>query len=170
MATDTNSWFPLFEFQDWLYQSFLVLPTNEETDAKPGSAVTAKKWARGDFLCGQAFRGVGSSGTYTLTGVLRFAPGTELNVSANGVNGLGNNPSSFEATGTGTEGPTKGAIYQLSGWLFPELPIANAAARVHSVRGSVRAVRGPDTKPGTELGGMPVGIVGIFVIVSRGPA
>ena len=27
MTTDTDSWFPLFEFQDWFYQSFLVLPT-----------------------------------------------------------------------------------------------------------------------------------------------
>jgi hypothetical protein len=170
MATDTDSWFPLFEFQDWFYQSFLVLPTDEEINALPGSPVTAKKWARGDFLCGQAFGSASSPGPYTLNGILRFAPGVELNVSAKGVNGVGNEPAPFEATGTGTGGPTKGAIYQLAGWVFPELPIANAAGRILSIRGSVRVVRGSDTKPETELGGMPVGTVGTFVIVSRGPA
>lgn len=170
MATDTDTWFPLFEFQDWFYQSFLVLPTDEETDAPPGATVTAKKWAKGDFLCGQAFGSVGNPGAYTLNGVLRFAPGVELNVSAKGVNGLGNDPAPFEATGTGTGGPTKGAIYQLVGWVFPELQNAKASGRVRSIRGSVWAARGADTKPETELGGMPVGTVGTFVIVSRGPA
>jgi hypothetical protein len=47
MATDTDSWFPLFEFQDWFYQSFLLLPTTEETGALPGTAVTAKKMGKG---------------------------------------------------------------------------------------------------------------------------
>jgi hypothetical protein len=54
------------------------------------------------------FGGVGNPGPYTLDGVLRFAPGLQLNVSAKGVNGLGNAPASFEATGTGTEGATAG--------------------------------------------------------------
>ena len=161
MATDTDSWFPLFEFQDWIYQSFLVLPTPEENDALPGTAVTAKKWAKGTLLCGQAFK---TDDGYTLDGRLSFRPGVELAVSAKGTFGSGNAPATFEATGTGTEGPTKGAIYQLVGWVFPELPIVNAAGKVLSVRGSVRAVRGPNTKPETELGNMPVGTVGEFVI------
>jgi hypothetical protein len=165
MVTDANSsWFPLFEFQDYVYQSFLVLPTPEENSASPGTAVTAKKWAKGDFICGQAFGGVGSPGPYTLNGILRFAPGLELNVSAKGVNGLGNAPAPFEATGTGTEGATEGAVYSLIGWVFPEEPIVNQAARVLRVCGSVRAVRGPDTKPELDLGGMPLGTVGAFVI------
>lgn len=167
MAIDTDSWFPLFEFQDWFYQSFLVLPTDEENDALPGTTVTAKKWAKGEFLCGQAFK---TADGYTLGGTLSFRPGVELAVSAKGAFGIGNNPAPFEATGTGTEGPTKGAIYQLVGWVFPEQPIQNNAARVLSVRGSVRAVRGPDTKPENDLGGMPVGTVGTFLIVSRRPA
>ena len=170
MATDSGSWFPLFEFQDWFYQSFLVLPTTAEADAAPGTAVTAKKWAKGDFLCGQAFGSPGDTKPYSLSGVLRFAQGVELSVSVTGVNGLGTEPASFKATGTGTDGPTKGAIYELCGWVFPVLPLTNAAGKVLSVRGSVRAVRGSDTKPGTELGGMPVGTVGSFLIVSRGPA
>ncbi|MDF0677417.1 MAG: hypothetical protein P0120_24230 [Nitrospira sp.] len=167
MATDTDSWFPLFEFQDWFYQSFLVLPTPEENDALPGTVVTAKKWAKGDFLCGQAFK---TADGYILDGTLSFRPGIELAVSAKGAVGIGSNPAPFEATGTGTEGPTKGAIYQLVGWVFPGQPIQHGGGRVLSVRGSVRAVRGPDAKPETELGGMPVGTVGAFVIVSRGPA
>lgn len=167
MATDTYSWFPLFEFQDWFYQSFLVLPKAEEDSALPGTAVTAKKWAKGTLLCGQAFK---TADGYTLNGTLSFQPGVELVVSAKGTLGLGNAPATFEATGTGMEGPTKGAIYQLVGWVFPDEPIQNDAARVLSVRGSVRAARGPDTKPEIELGGMPVGTVGAFTIVSVGPA
>jgi hypothetical protein len=167
MATDTDSWFPLFEFQDWMYQSFLVLPTEEENDAQSGTAVTARKWAKGDFRCGQAFR---TADGYTLDGTLSFRPGVELTVSAKGTLGTGNNPAPFEATGTGTEGPIKGAIYQLVGWVFPQKPIHSGAARPLSIKGSVWAVRGPDTKPGFEPGGMPVGTVGAFIIVSRGPA
>ena len=43
----------------------------------------------------------------------------------------------------------------------------NGAAKVLVVQGSVRAVRGPDTKPEVELGGMPAGpTVGTFAIES----
>jgi hypothetical protein len=165
MTTNTDSsWFPLFEFQDYIYQSFLVLPMPEENAASPGATVTAKKWAKGDFICGQAFGGVGGSGAYSLDGILRFKPGVELKVSAKGFNGSGNAPASFEATGTGTEGPTKGAVYSLVGWVFPEEPMGEGSARVLMIRGSVRAVRGADTKPELDLGGMPLGTVGAFVI------
>jgi hypothetical protein len=168
MATDTDLWFPLFEFQDWIYQSFLILPTTEGDSALPGAAVTAKKWAEGEFLCGQAFN---TDGGYTLDGRLSFRPGVELEVSVKGTRGLGNAPASFEATGTGMKEPTKGSLYQLVGWVFPDEPIRNGAAKPLSIRGSVWAVRGPDTKPETELGGMPAKTtVGTFVIVSRGPA
>jgi hypothetical protein len=78
--------------------------------------------------------------------------------------GSGNAPATFEATGTGTEGITKGAIYRLFGWVFPEEPVVQGAARVLSIRGSVWAVRGPDAQPEIELGRMPVGTVGAFVI------
>jgi hypothetical protein len=84
---------------------------------------------------------------YTLDGTLSFRPGIELKVSAEGVLGSGNTPATFEATGVGTEGPTKGAIYELLGWVFAEQPIVAGGGRVLSVRGSVRALRGPDTKP-----------------------
>jgi hypothetical protein len=162
MTANTNSWFPLFEFQDWIYQSFLVLPTNEDNDAIPGSLVSAKKWAKGSLVCGQAFK---SEEGYSLTGRLSFRPGVELSVSAKGALGVGDDPAPFEAIGEGTDGPTKGSVYELSGWVFPEEPIQAGAAKVLSIKGSVRAVRGPDTKPETELGGTPAKVtVGTFVI------
>jgi len=162
MPVTNDSWFPLFEFQDWTYQSSLVLPTPAEKDAPPGGAVTAKKWAKGILLCGQAMK---THDRYTLSGRLAFRPGLELAVEAKGSLGADGSPASFEATGIATDGPIKGAVYQLVGWVFPETPIENGAARVLAVQGSVRAVRGPDTKPEVELGGMPAGsTVGIFVI------
>lgn len=163
MATDADSrWFPLFEFQDWIYQSVLLLPTSEEDAALPGAGVTAKKWAKGSLFLGQAFT-AGDNG-YTLGGRLSFAAGIELEVTAAGTLGYGNAPASFESTGTGTADKSKGAIYQLTGWVFAEEP-AQGAGRVVSIRGSVRAVRGPDTKPETELGGLPaVTTVGSFAV------
>lgn len=124
--------------------------------------MTAKKWAKGTLALGQAF--TAPDGGYTLDGLLSFAPGIGLAVSAKGILQSGNAPATFKATGTGTEGITKGAIYELVGWVFAEEPIVNNAGRVLSVRGSVRAVRGPDSSPETELGRMPVGTVGSFGI------
>ena len=180
MATDTNTaWFPLFEFQDWIYQSHLVLPTDPEKDAKPGSTVTARKWGAGKFLCGQAFRS-GEGGMapldlqrrppfnegegYTLTGTLVFAPGVELAVTISGALGIGEGPASFEGSGIATAGPMKGAISRLAGWAFPELPTSNGAAKVSAVKGAVWAVRGTDVDPTNEPGGMPINTVGSFVL------
>jgi hypothetical protein len=165
MATDADSWFTLFEFQDWIYRSFLVSEPAEQESLQPGAAMKATKWAEGKFLCGQAFN---TAEGYTLSGILSFRAGVELTVSCTGICGTGKEPGTFEATGTGTTGPTKGAIYKLVGWVFPELPIANGAAKVLFVRGSVRALRGPDAKPDIELGGMPIGTVGLFEIVKTG--
>jgi hypothetical protein len=165
MPTDTGpTWFPLFELQDWVYQSVLVLPTSEENAAAPGAGVTAKKWAKGSLFLGQAFEAPGEG--YDLPGGrLEFASGLELEVSAKGTKGSGSTPASFEGTGVGTVGPLKGAIYQLTGWVFAEQPIAEAAGKVLSVHGSVRAVRGPDANPTIEPGGMPAGTtVGSFVV------
>jgi hypothetical protein len=154
----TLPWFPLFEFQDFLYQSFLVLPTDAETAAAPGSAVNARKWAKGEFLCGQAFVDGGGE-KYSLKATLQFAPNVELAVSITGDQGLGHAPGTFEGTGTGMDGPLKGTVYAITGWVFPEEPVTNQAARVLRVCGSVQAVRGTDANPGAEPGGMPVGNV-----------
>jgi hypothetical protein len=163
MAAENNSWFPLFEFQDWSYESFLTLPTESEQTALPGAPVTGRKWAKGEFACGQAFK---TADGYRLDGTLTFRPGVALAVAAHGTNGSEGEPATFEAIGTGVEGPTKGAEYKLVGWVFPG-EILNGAARAVSIRGSVRAVRGPDARPEPELGGMPLGTVGGFVITGR---
>jgi len=162
MAIDTNLWFPLFEFQEWSYESFLLLPTESERGAPSGAAVTGRKWAKGDLLCGQAFR---TSEGYSLDGTLSFGNGINLSVSVRGALGTHDRPATFEGTGSGTDGPVKGTIYRLVGWVFPGA-IQNGAARVASIRGSVWAVRGPDGRELIELGGMPVGTVGAFVVTA----
>lgn len=165
----SRSWFPLFEFQDWQYQSYLILPKSEEKEAPPASVVTAKKWAKGSFNCGQAFK-EGDEG-YTLGGKLVFREGVELEVDARGLKGVGDQPGTFEAAGYGTQGPTKGALYKLSGWVFPRLPMpTTGASRPLIIKGAVWAVNGPDSNPAIELGGSPNGTVGIFEIVSIGDA
>ena len=153
VAEDTN-FIPAFEFQDWVYQSFLVLPTAEESSAKPGSNVTAKKWAMGKLLLSDSPDG------YAAAGFLTFAPDVQLKITVKGTPGKGDIPATFEATGVGVDGITKGAEYQLTGWAFRA-----ADGKVESVRGSIRAVRGPDASPTVELGKMPVGTVGSFVIM-----
>lgn len=160
-AKSNSAWFPLFEFQDWIYQSFLLLPTPAEDEANPGAAVGAKKWARGTLMCGQAFA---SADGYTLTGTLVFPSKGELSIAARGKLGDADSPATFEATGTGTQGLVTGMVSQLVGWVTPELPVANGAARVLSVRGSIRAVRGTDAKPEVDPSGVPLGTVGAFVI------
>lgn len=159
------SWFPLFEFQDWRYQSFLLLPTPVEDTAEPGTAVGARKWSRGTLLCGQAFN---DAGGYTLTGTLVFRPGVELSIAARGRLGTADGPATFEATGTGIDGPLKGMVSQLVGWVEPEQPVVHGAARVLQVHGSIRAVRGTDKDPGKDPSGMPLGTVGAFVIARAG--
>lgn len=138
MATETElTWFPLYEFQEYIYQSFLVLPTPAESAAAVGTAVTAKKWAKGDFICGQALSAGGRKDQYILNGTLQLDSGPKLDISVKGNQGIGHSPGTFEATGTGIEGPLKGVIYSLFGWVFPEEPITNNAARVLPVRGTV---------------------------------
>lgn len=144
---------PAFESHEWTYQSFLLLPTKEESSAAPGSGITAKKWAMGKLLLADSPKG------YEAEGFLDFAPGVQLKVRVNGAPGTDGLPATFEASGVGEEGATEGSEYQLIGWEF-----AGADGKVESVRGTVRAVRGPDLSPETELGRMPVGTVGAFVI------
>lgn len=153
-------WFPLFEFQDWSYESTLIVPTAGELQAPAGSPVTARNWAKGELLLGQALKD-GSS--YHATGRLVFAPEVELEVSIRGTLGTREGPASFNAMGEGPTGRTKGTLYELIGWVFPLPPIANGAARPSSIRGSVMAVRGPDASP-ADAGGVPIGTVGAFVV------
>jgi hypothetical protein len=162
MTESDDLWFPLFEWTKFLYRSFLVLPS----DTDPEGPVVLKEWAKGEFICGQA---LDDGDGYTLSGQLIFRPGVELAVNIRGRKGRGTGPGTFEGTGTGTSGVTMGAVYELTGLLYPQLQSgAPVAARIGNVRGWVKAVQGPATNPNIELGGLPVGTVGAFVIVSLG--
>lgn len=143
---------PSFE-GNWMYQSFLVLPTPSELSASPGSPITAKKWAMGRLLLAEAGDNMEAAGELT------FQPGVELKVYVTFVPGKDGAPAKFEATGRGESGPTAGAVYELTGWAIPD-----AAGQLLKVCGSIRAVRGPDSNPAVELGRMPVNTVGAFEI------
>ncbi|MDQ4143306.1 MAG: hypothetical protein M3198_06090 [Actinomycetota bacterium] len=134
----------------WEYESFLILPSEAERAAPPGSPVTARKWAMGALT-------VSTDTDEEVSGELVFAPGITLNV-----RGLVLDTSSrlpiLTATGEGVSGPTKGAVYRILGVIIRD---ANGQ---ESVQGSVLAVRGPDVNPDVELGGMPINTVGSFVL------
>lgn len=146
-----------FGMRHWTYQSFLVLPTDAENAAQPGATITAKKWAKGELYLEDAIDdspdAVGTLEFPTDQGLLKLAvkavleQGTEL--------------AKFEAIGEVQEPTSKarGASYALVGWAFQDKD-----GRVAKITGSVRAVRGTDGQPEKELGGMPIGTVGIFTI------
>ena len=144
---------PAFEFQDWNYQSFLILPTPDEGKAQPGSSVTAKKWAMGKLTLSDSPDG------YEANGFLDFGSGVRLEVKVNFQPGEDGAPASFEANGIGEEGLAIGSHYHLTGWAFP-----GSDGKVEHVQGAIRAVRGPDSDPQIELGQMPIGTVGAFHI------
>lgn len=141
-----------FGGQEWQYQSYLVLPDEAQLAAEPQVAVCARKWAKGKLALTDSSPGSQSVGT------LSFKVGVELKIVVKWTAGSGSTPGSFETTGLGV-GVTKGAEYQLNGWVF-----RGADGKIEKVTGAVRAVRGPDAKPEIELGGMPVGTVGYFEI------
>lgn len=71
MATGKDSsWFPLFEFQDYLYQSFLILPTVEESAAPPGTTITTKKMGDRGFRVRVCFRRL--QWLHTITGQMNI--------------------------------------------------------------------------------------------------
>lgn len=138
------TWFPLFEFQDWHYQSYLVLPQPADDDALAGAAVNARKWSTGALSCGQAFR---SNEAYSLAGTLVFRPHFELSISARGALGTAESPARFEAIARGIQGELKGMVSELVGWVVPDLPIAHGAARVLRIQGAIRAMRSRTSTP-----------------------
>lgn len=138
----------------WSYQSFLILPTATELDAPPGTFVTTKKWALGQLA-------ISDNTNDEFSGELVFAPGVKLNVKGRVLLSTNSTPLGIEAIGEGLEGPTKGAIYRINGWVVP--PSSNQTKRPN-IHGSVLAIRGSDSKPDVELGGKPVGTVGAFIL------
>jgi hypothetical protein len=146
-----------FGMRHWEYQSFLVLPTDAEDAAQPGATITAKKWAKGELYLEDAIDdnpdAVGTLEFPTVRGLLKLAVKAVLE--------QGTEPAKFEAIGEVEEptNPARGACYALVGWAFQ-----GEGGRVAKITGSVRAVRGPDAQPDKELGGMPIGTVGLFTI------
>jgi hypothetical protein len=147
-----------FGMRHWEYQSFLVLPTDAESAAQPGATVNAKKWAKGRLYLEDAmdYNKPGAVGTLefpTDQGLLKLAVKALLE--------QGTEPAKFEAIGEVWENANraKGASYALVGWAFQ-----GKDGRVAKITGSVRAVRGPDAQPDKDLGGMPIGTVGLFTI------
>lgn len=137
----------------WSYQSFLLLPTDAEFAAKPGTSVTSRKWALGQLVVLSETEG-------KFQGELVFAPSVKLDVKGRILPSTNSLPAVFEAIGEGLDGPTKGAIYKIIGWI----PTSFDGEDQLDVCGSVLAVRGSDSNPEKELGGMPVGTMGAFVL------
>jgi hypothetical protein len=147
-----------FGMRHWEYQSFLVLPTDAENAAKPGATITAKKWAQGRLYIED---GIGNMSD--VVGTLEFETDLGLlKLAVKAVLDQKNVPAKFEATGEVEENnPFKGACYLLVGWAFQDKD-----SKVARITGSVRAVRGSDAQPDEELGGMPIGTVGLFTITN----
>ena len=144
-----STFVPAFE-GDWIYQSFLVLPTDEESAANPGAEVTARKWAKGEISLADD----GGSGA---SGELILVPGVPLNILVSSTPGADGQAAAFTATGTAETGPIKGAVYHLSGWAIP-----NPSGKLDRVSGALILVRGPDQDPTKGPSGVPVGTVGSF--------
>ncbi|MBD2065991.1 hypothetical protein H6F93_00285 [Leptolyngbya sp. FACHB-671] len=161
MTSGTSTiWTPQFGMKNWTYESFLVLPTKSEEATPPGSTVTAKRWAQGHLYLEDSIdiskpTAVGSLIFPTQVGEIR------LDVKASVEEGT--DSARFEATGEVKDTvPAKGAFYTLVGWAF-----RGKDDKVVRIQGSVLAVRGSDARPDVELGGMPIGTVGAFIITSN---
>lgn len=146
-----------FGMRNWEYQSFLVLPTDAESAAQPGATVNAKKWAKGSLYLEDAVDDKPDA-----VGVLEFPTDQGLlKLAVQALLEQGTEPAKFEAIGEVKENanPAKGACYALVGWAFQD-----EDGRVAKITGSVRALRGSNAQPDRELGGMPIGTVGLFTI------
>ncbi|MEP0914749.1 hypothetical protein NDI45_28005 [Leptolyngbya sp. GB1-A1] len=154
-------WTPSFAMQNWVYQSFLILPTDPEKESPPGSSITSRKWAKGSLYLET---GVDPSPAPDAVGILVFpTPRGDIKLNVKAFVEEGVSPVKFEATGEAKSdsAETNGATYQLLGWAF-----RGKDNKVSKVEGSVIAVRGSDARPNIDLGGMPIGTVGAFVITN----
>ena len=145
---------------NWVYQSFLILPTDSEKQSPAGASITARKWAKGKLHLEDA---IDLPPSPDVVGSLVF-PNSDGNITLN-VKAFvekGISPVKFEATGevkNASSPQINGAMYKLSGWAF-----RGEGDKVEKIEGCVIATRGSDARPDVELGGMPIGTVGAFVI------
>jgi hypothetical protein len=143
----------------WEYQSFLVLPTDPENAAEPGSTITAKKWAKGELYLEDAIDddpdAVGKLVFPTAQGSIELAVKVVLKEESESAN--------FEAIGKVEDNasPSNGVCYTLVGWASQGVD-----GRVDKITGSIRALRGSNAQPDRELGKMPIGTVGLFTITN----
>jgi hypothetical protein len=148
-----------FVMRNWEYQSFLVLPTDQENSAQPGVPVTAKKWAKGKLSLEDAIdldiSAVGTLVFPTPKGSIELAVKVILKAESESAN--------FEAIGEVKDNasPANGACYILTGWASQ-----GADGKVDKITGSVRALRGSNAQPDKELGQQPIGTVGLFTITN----
>lgn len=160
MTDGSNTvWTPSFGMQGWVYQSFLVLPSEPEKQSPPGSSITAKKWAKGRLYLEDA---IDLPPLPSVIGSLVFpTPNGDIKLNVKAFVEKGISPVKFEATGEVQSAfpETNGAMYKLLGWAT-----RGEGNKVAKIEGSVIAFRGSDASPSVELGGMPVGTVGAFVI------
>jgi hypothetical protein len=157
-------WFPLFEFTDFIYRTYQVLPEVEELMGLLGGPVTAKFSSVGSVTFGQAFREAGDR--YRVSGWIDEGGRPRIEVEATGSLRPDSTPATFEATCVEVADGVKTVVGQLAGWVFPEEPVQNDAARILSIRGSFRMASGA-AAPTDGLGGIALGDVGLFEIVRQ---
>jgi hypothetical protein len=166
MPSDSpGPWFPLFEFADFTYWTFLVLPEAEELMGLSGGPVTAKSSSIGSISFGQAFKEAGDR--YRVSGWIDTSGRPRIEVNATGALRSGGTPATFEATCEEVDGENRRPVCELVGWVFPQEPIQYGAARVLNVRGSVRMLSGTDTATPAGVGGVRRGDVGLFEIIKQ---
>jgi hypothetical protein len=160
-STSQTVWTPSFVMQGWTYQSFLILPTDPEKQAPPGTSITTKKWAKGYLHLETSIDLPPAPDAIGRLVIPTPRGNVTLKVEAFVERGV--SPVKFEATGEVQEAPPEinGAMYKLLGWAF-----RGKGNEVSKIEGCVISVRGSDSHPNVELGEMPVGTVGSFIITS----
>ena len=164
-SNSPEPWFPLFEFADFTYWTFMVLPEAEELMGMMGGPVSAKFASIGSISFGQAFKE--ANDRYRVSGWIETSGRPRIEVNATGQLRSDATPATFEATCEEAVGEKRRTVCELVGWVFPQEPMQAGAARVLNIRGSVRMVGGTDTATPAGVGGVRRGDVGLFEIVRQ---
>lgn len=136
----------------WVFQSYLLQPTDQDLENKAGSTINTRKWAMGDLVLTDGPAECEASGTLT------FGENSKLKIGIHGEPGRGLLPATFEAVAEG-EGPLAGTRYLLRGFA-----IRGNDGKLGRVHGSVFVIAGTHDKPAFEPFGMPVATAGTFTI------
>ena len=134
----------------WVYQSYLLQPTDQDLENKAGSTISTRKWAMGDLAL------TDGSGECEASGTLTFGEDAKFKITIQGEPGRGLLPGTFEAVADG-EGPLAGTRYLLRGFA-----IRGNDGKLGRVHGSVFVIAGTHDKPAFEPFGMPVTTAGTF--------